>query len=424
MWPLWPVRSLRGLAGLTLAAAAALAALAYAASRPYAASPDAIWAQAEAELKQDRFDRVEAAIARLARLRAPTPADWMLRGQLAVALKQPDLALDDLGKIPDDSPMAATARLLAGQVELRRNRFRRAETAFLAAIRLDPSLIPAHRELIFIYGFQLRRDALGREFTALSNLTDLRFEELFHWALLRNESWEPAETAQVLARCVEADPLDRWSRLALAENERRLGQLDKARSTLAPLAESDPEAIAARVRIALEQNDSATVERLLASGPRDDPALARLRGRMALSRNDAAEAVRQFRIAYQAEPDSRETVTGLIAALGITGDTRSAEPLREAAARLDQMRALVQRAAAKRGGDDPELPLLLGDACAALHRDVEARGWYQVAIARNPLDSRAQRALYHLSQSAGQVQNPPKRPPRPAPGSGDDGNTF
>jgi hypothetical protein len=61
---------------------------------------------------------------------------------------------------------------------------------------------------------------------------------------------------------------------------------------------------------------------------------------------------------------------------------------------------LLQRAAGRGNRDDPELPLALGDACAALHRDDEARGWYKVAIARNPLDSRAQRALFQLGAGA------------------------
>ena len=49
------------------------------------------------------------------------------------------------------SPLAARARLLAGQAELRRSRVRHAEEWLIAATRLDPRLVQAHRELIYIY---------------------------------------------------------------------------------------------------------------------------------------------------------------------------------------------------------------------------------------------------------------------------------
>ena len=256
----------------------------------------------------------------------------MVRARLAVARDRPDEAVAELALVPDDSPLAAGARLLAGQVEVRRNRFRFAEQSLRAAVRLDPRLIKAHRELIFIYGFQLRRAELAAEFLALSGLTDLRFQEMFHWGMLKNESWEPGEAAGKLAKCIAADPDDRWSRLGLAENQRRMGRLEEAEATLAVLAPDDPEAIAARVRIAMDRSDVEAAEHLMASGPPADPTLARLRGRLALSRRDAAAAVRHFRVAYELQPDSREAVTGLMTALVLQGDAKAAAPLREIAA--------------------------------------------------------------------------------------------
>ncbi len=390
-----------------VAAVAALAVWGYVAIRREAENPDDVLTQAQADLLANRFDRAGEAVDRLARLREPIGEDRMVRARLAVARERPDEAVAELALVPDDSPLAAGARLLAGQVELRRDRFRFAEQSLRAAVRLDPGLIKAHRELIFIYGFQLRRAELAAEFLALSKLTDLRFQEMFHWGMLKNESWEPGEAAGKLAKCIAADPDDRWSRLGLAENQRRMGHLEQAEATLAVLARDDPEAIAARVRIAMDRSDVEAAEHLMASGPPADPALARLRGRLALSRRDAAAAVRHFRVAYELQPDSREGVNGLMTALVLQGDAKAAAPLREIAARLDYLQALIQRAAAGEVRDDPELALLLGEACAALHRDDEARGWYKVAIARDPLNARAQRALYHLGAAgAGKPMEP------------------
>ncbi len=148
-------------AGL-LAVASAAGFWAYMRQRPSAAEIDVLWAQAEADLMAGRFDRVDAALKRLGRLRKPSPLDYMLRGQYAAARKQPEKALEALARVPDEHSMAAQARLLAGQIELRRARVRHAEALFQAALKLDPKLVQAHRELIYIYGMQLRRAEFRR----------------------------------------------------------------------------------------------------------------------------------------------------------------------------------------------------------------------------------------------------------------------
>ena len=386
--------------GLTLAIAA-LGTWAYRSIRRESSSPDALWEQAQEDLHAGRFDRVERAVARLARLREPTPLDWFLSAQLAVARNRPDQAIVDLARVPDNHYMAAKARLLAGQIELRRHRFRFGEQAFHAAIVIDPTLAQPHRELIYIYGLQLRRAQLKGEFLALSGLKALAFQEVFHWCLLQNDSWEPAEAASLMAECVAADPGDRWSRLAFAENDRRLGRFDEAESALAGLPENDPEALAVRARIAFDRHDDLRAERLLADGPDADPGLALLRGRLALARQDSSTALNHFRVAYAADPDRRETLSGLIAALLRVGDANAAAPLREIATRREKLVSLIQRAAIPGARDDPALHRQLGAACAALDRNAEARAWYELAIARDPLDTEAQQALFRLRGAAG-----------------------
>jgi tetratricopeptide (TPR) repeat protein len=384
------------ISGLALVAAAVLGAWGYRAIRRDPSDLEALWSQAQADLRDGRLDGAARVLARLGRLREPTPLDRMLRGQLAWALGRTDEALAELARVPDDHYMAAQARLLAGQIELRRDRFRFAEAALREAVRLDPKLVQAHRERIILYGYQLRRPELAGEFLALSQLTDLGFEELCHWGLMQGETWEPMGAAPVLERCIATDPGDRWSRLALSEIQRKAGALDAAEAALAGLDPDDPGTIAARTRIALDRNDRQQAGRLLASGPTGDPALARLRGRVALSRGDVRTALRHFRIASEARPDLHEVLSGLIAALTMLGDAKALEPLRDLAARRDRLDRLIQRAASKASRDDPDLPLRLGEACAELRRNAEACGWYKLAIARNPLDSRAQGALSRL----------------------------
>jgi tetratricopeptide (TPR) repeat protein len=369
---------------------------AYRALRQPPVDLDAMWAQAEQDLKSGRYDRVELALDRLGRLRKPSPLDDMLRAQLATARKLPDAALADLARVPDDHYMASQARLMAGQIELRRDRVRRAEAWFQAALVLDPKLVQANRELIYIYGMQLRRAELNAQFLALSGLTSLTSDNVFHWCLLRSNSWEPGEAVATLVRYVSADPDDRWSRLALAENYRRMGQRDQAEAALAPLGPADSAALAIRVQIAIDVQELDRAEQLLALAKTDDPALARIRGRLALSKRDAPAALHHFRIAIASDPQDRETVFGLICALELAGEAKAAEPLRETARNLDRLNTLVHRAATKEAREDPALLRELGRACAALHRDAEARAWYELVIAHDASDAESQRALHSL----------------------------
>ena len=137
---------------------------------------------------------------------------------------------------------------------------------------------------------RLRRRELNREFTALSQLTDLTFENVFHWCLLRNSTWEPSEAVGTLIGYVAADPGDRPSRLALAENYLRMDHVDDAESILTQSPDSDSEALELRIRIALERQDFEKADRLVASAAPNDPLIARLRGRMALARGDVPSA--------------------------------------------------------------------------------------------------------------------------------------
>jgi len=399
-------RNATWLTGLA-AAALALGFWVYRGVQPKEPDADLSWEQAEQDFKAGDYARAQKALDRLKGLREPTPLDWMLRAQLAMVGNRPDEAIADLRLVPDNHHMAAQARLLAGQIELRRDRVRFAEQSFRAALALDPKVVQAHRELIYIYGMQLRRAELTSEFLALSRLTSLTFDNVFHWCLLRNNSWEPGEAIETLSRYVAADAHDRWSRLALAENERRMGLHAGAESVLSALPQEDPEANAIRAMIALDLQQPERAQLLLALSSKDDPVLARLRGRQALARRDARNALHQFQIAYAADPESRETVFGLLSAYELLGDQKAADPLRQIAGNLERLNTLVQRAAAARGRQDPGLLRELGDACLALHRDAEARAWYELAIAQNPLDRVSHQALFRLKAASNLTDEPP-----------------
>jgi tetratricopeptide (TPR) repeat protein len=355
--------------------------------------PELIRRETEADLRAGRYKQAAAALAKLSDL---TPRDYILKAQVAKALSYPDQALDDLAKIPDGDPAAPGARLLAGQIELRRDRLRLAEKALLAALALDPTLVQAHRQLIYIDGMLLRRRQINEHFQALARLAPMTFDDVFSWCLTRNTVWEPHERAVDLRRFVAADPDDRWSRAALAETLRQIGRREEAANVLSILPESDPDARAVRARLALDRGDDRAVEAILAEGPADHIELARLRGRFALAHGDGQAAVRHFRAAYDAEPDDRDTVFGLGTALAVAGDRVAAAPFLRDSQAYDTLGALLTRAANPANHSNVALMRALGAACEAVHRLPEARAWYNLAVQANPLDEEAQKALYRL----------------------------
>jgi tetratricopeptide (TPR) repeat protein len=360
-------------------------------------APETTWAAAEADFRAGRWARAELGLQRLARARPPTPEDWMLRAQVAMARGRTADALNDLARVPDRHRLAAQARLAAGQLELRRDRLQAAETLLRRAAELDPKLVQAWRELIFIYGIQLRRVELGRAFQALSELVPLTYNDVFVWCLTRGVNWDPSEQVRTLMRYLDNDPGDRYTRLALAENLELLGRIDEAAKVLFPLPDDDSVARAVRARLALHRGDIAAAERLLAEGAENDPTLARLRGRLALLRRKPEDALRHFRAADGAEPDQRETLIGLAQALQMAGKPEQGTVFAKRVRDHDLAGALVQKSVTPEGHADKTMFVRLGKAYAEIGRLPEARAWLKLAIQRDPLDAEAQRTLHQTA---------------------------
>jgi len=89
----------------------------------------------------------------------------------------------------------------------------------------------------------------------------------------------------------------------------------------------------------------------------------------------------------------------LLSAWELLGNQKEAEPLRGMARKLDRLNTLVLQAAKPGAAENAALLRDLGTTCAALHRNDEARAWFELAIARDPLDGSAQQALFRLGHS-------------------------
>ena len=358
--------------------------------------PTRLLLQAQEDLRAGRADRAEAALKALGRLGEFGPPERLFRAQVASARGRGDDALADLASIPDSNPLSPIARLLAGQIEIRRGRTRAAEAAFLAALAVEPDTVQARKELVFIYNIQQRQAELDAQLGALAERDQLNYGHLLHWTRTRNVVWNPEPDVKNLARFVAADPGDRASRLALAEGLRRLARLGPAAEALAPVPDADADARVIRVRIALDRGDEAAVESLLAGGPPDHPGLSALRGQRALARRDAPTAVRNLEVALASRPDDRSCLFGLASALSLAGDEPAARPYFERARRFDALAPLMAALTTDRARNEPGLFARMGEACVAVGRTDEARAWFKQAIARDPLDSRSQQALYRI----------------------------
>jgi tetratricopeptide (TPR) repeat protein len=359
-------------------------------------APDHLWAEAERAFLAGRWDRARDLLKTLERTRPRTPLDWLLEGQLATAEGHLDEALAALGRIPDDHAMAAQAHLLAGRIERQRRRVRKAEAAFRQALKLKPGLVEAHKELIYVLGIQSRRREVDAEFHELARLTPLTHHDLFTWALTHFTAWGP-DISGDLESFIQADPDDRFSRLALANLLiDHPGEEARVERSLQPLPEDDAEAQALRIELKLNHGQVDEALAMLARAPARHPHLARLRGRVALRRGDSAGAIRHFQDALSDEPYDRVSIAELGKALVLQGDRSAAERYLTHAKQLDDVYNLINRI--RRPGSENQPPDLtkLGRACEAAGLVDEARGWYLLAIGRDPLDAEAQQALHRL----------------------------
>jgi tetratricopeptide (TPR) repeat protein len=358
------------------------------------ADPAKIRLLANRAAQAGRWDQAKS---QLDRLSDPNPGDWLLRAIAAYNLNRLDAAEEALRSIPDDGPLAAQAALWKGRVELSRFRARPMEEALRRALKLDSSLVEARRLLVYLYGTQGRRQDLLEQFTALSKITPLTFELINHWCISHNDILsEPLTLKKDLEKFVAADPGDRWSRIALATNERKLRNFDEADKILGRLRESDPDVLACRVEVAFDRGDYAVAERLLAVGPRDHAQLARQRGRLALHQGDRQAALIEYRLSDAMEPNQSETAYGLMQSLPV-GDPCVAElnRRRQAQRKLNEMLATIE----KQRLTKVQLCHELGALCEASAYLPEADAWYRLAITLDPMDREAQQAVFRLGSA-------------------------
>lgn len=375
--------------------------------------PERLWQSVQVDSRAQRFDRAYAAMRHLLDSRAPTEDDRLMMARLAMATGRTNEALGELSRVSGSHPAAAQARLWEGQLELRRQRARSAESSLLRALAIDPSLVEARGELVYLYGMQRRCDELSAQLAALAEVAPVTLDQMLLWCLIRSAPWHPQEVRQILVAFVQADPDDRASRLALAEAYGALGQHEDVKAVLKHLPAADPDARAILARIAHDRGDAAALESLLALGPDNHPILQFFQGRVALLRRDLAAAVRHFRKATAGDPHDPAKLYILGDALVKAGEPVEGQFYLQAAREHETLLKLLERVSTEAGRQDLNLLKSLGDGYQRVGLIPEARAWYKLALDRDPIDSGVQAALYRLGVASWRPD-----PPHPRAGEG------
>src|SRR5262249_50858428 len=149
-----------------------------------------------------------------------------------------------------------------------------------------------------------------------------------------------------------------------------------------------------RAKVAFERGETESAGDLVRNVP--GPAAARFRGRIALTRGDASTSAREFRAVLEILPEDREALAGLGQALPLAGDAGAARPFTRAAPESDRLDWLIQNARTPLRRKDPRALQEIAEACQALGRTDLARGWYRLALIRDPLNLELQKAIYRL----------------------------
>ena len=367
-------------------------------------SPEALEFQFHQALQAQQWSTAKSLLDQLPPVMAASANVAILRAELQGSEGKVDDAVITLAGIPESDPLAARSRLLIGQIEKGRDHARKSEAAFLDAIRLDPALSQARRELALLYGIQGRRAELKTQFEALAKLETMDLNGVFLWTNSNEEIVYSISNRPILERFVAADPDDRWSRLALAEVFVRSDEAEfaeKANEILKPLPESDIEALGIRVRAALKRSRIDEARAMLAREPAEHPVLCRLRGQLAIKEREAARGAEQLQIALRLDSTNREVALGLATAYRLLGDSKQEQTYRELANRLRTLDDLIREQFQNfvEGKKDPTMPRRLGAACEAVGRLDVARAWYEIAIGLDPLDAKVQKALHALKAS-------------------------
>jgi len=341
---------------------------------------------------------LQAAAERLAQLRQAHPEAaraWRLTGDVAAAQGSLDAALDAYTKALERQPRDPAALVARARIHLAREDFAAArEDAESARGMAEGSPLPH-----FLLGqVHFREEALADAASAFQEALnrDQEHRPSRLWLGITQFARDRHEQAvQHLGRYLESGPAAPRVRLLLAASEARLGQTERARDALSPLATAeleDTQMLAEIGRTALQLGDGALGARFLQRAVQQDP-------------DDSAARVQLASVLMQSgETDRAIEELGAAAALDDQDDSADLLLIRTLMERGDYDQALqaIDRLAAK----DPEAgrPLVLRGMVRLLQGDsAAARQQFETALEREGAVVAARHGLATLEARAGNM---------------------
>jgi thioredoxin-like negative regulator of GroEL len=336
-----------------------------------------------------RGDTAQAdSLIRQALRRAPTSSEVLVAaGEIAVSREDTDAALAfyDGVQRSDSNQHVIVGLGAAGDLLLKRHRFRDAEDRFRHVLALDPRHVVANRRLAALLVMAGRRRESTPYLFELVRMDEIDSDEL---ALLGNVT-QVFDDTELIEQLRKLSPDEPGPHLAAARIAMQKNQIVKAADLLRPLVARAPEQWEARINLGKVLVELGSAQEFLDWHSRlpesldTNPDVLVVRGQFAERQGELDVAVRCYWEALREDADLWQANYQLSWLLTARGDKRSSMFL-ERSKKLKALNETLKEVLLT--GITPGLALAAGQLTESLGRLWEARAWY-IAAAKLQADS-------------------------------------
>ena len=350
---------------------------------------------AERRLRQARRTawegRHEAALKQTEQALLASPnfaAAHLFAAETAIRLRQPWVALEHCQHVQSDRPETASARRMAGEIELQLGRPLDAEASLREALHADSNDRAARLKLMFVMRVEGRNRELADHVRTLLLTGSCPAEFLFAVAW-PDRIWIDAADQAFIRLCHKESPDDALAGMGAAiQSALTPESLDAAVQLLHNAASGPfvPDEVHARLGTLLVDagrwDEFAAWNATLPKTAESHPQVWSLRGLSALQTGNADQARHDFCETLQRAPHHAGAVHQLASLLAGSPHAETTRRLMELSRQLNALRQLVVVGNGRGGNPDAETLEQIAALLEALGRDWESFGWSQLALER------------------------------------------
>jgi tetratricopeptide (TPR) repeat protein len=330
-------------------------------------------------------------------------------------------ALEWIRRVETSDPsLRAQAKFDEGRANYLLERFPAAESAWLEALRLNPTIGEAGwclLDLYYLQGRSAEAQSLALRLHEVESDPHDRVQLLLELVRQDAQVTDPASVVKRFEPVVERDPSDLHSAIALGLALVRDHRGDQGLALLRRSTEAhqdDPDswnALLQGLTMTSRNEELAQTYARLPQSFAEAPRFAQYRGHVAWERSDWPAAVRALTEALTFDPSNHEALYRLGRTRRAMGRTDDAEPLEDRAraqeAARQEVRALYDEANAILSGRTTAPIALyrrLADQRARAGRVREAHVWYRHILTALPNDAQSEEALKRLEATVGALE--------------------